>query len=120
MREKKGKMVDWNFAKRYVSEKVLTQTLNYLEGNPEKNIPRLTKIFEKMTPVPLHRQFVGNIRSFYEENPAIKTYMNSLFTDIDSSMRNKFVTNFVVNSLMLSSERRMQVEKEEKIHVPPS
>lgn len=118
MREEKGKMVDWSFAKRYVSQKVLTQTLNYLEGNPEKNIPRLTKIFEKMTPVPLHRQYIGNIRSFYEENPAIKTYLNSLFTDINSEMRNRFVTNFIVNSLMLSTERRIRVEEEEKIHVP--
>lgn len=118
MSEEKGRTVNWSFAKRYISEKILTQTLNYLEGDPEKNIPRLTKIFEKMTPVPLHRQFVGNIRNFYESNPAIRTYLNSLFTDIDSEMRNKFVTNFVVNSLMLSSERRMQVEEEEGIHVP--
>ncbi|MGB4505242.1 MAG: radical SAM protein [Syntrophaceticus sp.] len=118
MSEEKAKIINFGFAKRYVEEKVLTQTMNYLEGNPEKNIPRLTKIFEKMTPVQLHRQFISNIRNFYEENDAIRTYMNSLFTDIDRDVRNKFVTNFVINSLMLSSERRQQVQEEEQIHVP--
>ncbi len=118
MSEEKTNKLNFSFARRYVEEQILTQAMNYLEGNPEKNIPRLTKIFEKMTPVQLHREFIGNIRTFYEENEAIKTYMNSLFTDIDRDVRNKFVTDFVINSLMLSSERRIQVQDEEHIHVP--
>lgn len=118
MREVKGRRIDWSFAKRYVEEKILTQTLNYLEGNPETNIPRLFKALETMTPVPLHRQMVRNVRGFYEQNPALRTYFNRIFSDIDRDMRNRLLCDFVVNSLMLSSARRKQVEENEGIHVP--
>jgi len=32
-------MINFNYAKKFVGEKVLQQTLNYLARNPEKNIP---------------------------------------------------------------------------------
>jgi len=116
--DEKAKKLNISFARRYAEEKILAQALNYLEGNPEKNIPRLTKLLEKMTSVPLHRQFIGNIRTFYEENDAIKTYLNSFFTDIDKDVRNKIVIDFVINSLIFSPERRRQVQEEGHIHVP--
>ena len=118
MSEENTSKFNFNSAKRYIQEKAITQAMNYLEDNPEKNIPKIVKMFQKMTPVPLHREFAGNIQGFYEDYPAIRTYINSLFTEVDRDVRNKMVTNFLLNSLALSSARRQQVQEEEGIHVP--
>lgn len=113
-----GTKLNWSFAKRYVGEGVLKQLLNYLEGNPDVNIPRLFKILETITPIPLHREMIRNVRNFYEQNPATRTYFNSIFKEIDRGVRNRLMSNFVVNTLLLSTSRRKQVETEEGIHIP--
>lgn len=118
MSEEKASKFNFDSAKRYMQEKAIVQAMNYLEGDPENNIPKIVKMFQKLTPVPLHREFAGNIQGFYEDYPAIRTYINSIFTEIDRDVRNKMVTNFLLNSLALSSARRQQVQDEEGIHVP--
>jgi MoaA/NifB/PqqE/SkfB family radical SAM enzyme len=116
--EEKASKFNFDSAKRHMQEKAIVQAMNYLEGDPENNIPKIVKMFQKLTPVPLHREFAGNIQGFYEDYPAIRTYINSIFTEIDRDVRNKMVTNFLLNSLALSSARRQQVQDEEGIHVP--
>lgn len=110
--------INWEVAKRFAAEKLLEQVLNYLEGEPETNIPRLLKAMETLAYLPLHKEMVRNIRTSYENSPSLKTYFNSLFTGIDRGMRHRLMGNFVINSLLLSFQHRKQVEEKEGIHVP--
>ncbi|AFV11192.1 Fe-S oxidoreductase [Thermacetogenium phaeum DSM 12270] len=116
--ETTGSKLNFSFAKRYIGESVLRQLLNYLEGNPDTNIPRLFRILETIAPFPHYREMLRNVRNYYEQNPAIRTYFNSIFNEIDREVRNKLMCNFVINTMMLSASRRKQVEKEEGIHIP--
>jgi MoaA/NifB/PqqE/SkfB family radical SAM enzyme len=109
-----------DLAKRYVSEQVVRQILNYLEGNPDQNIVRMFKMIEAL-PVKISGGFKKvphDMRMSYEQNPVYRTYFNSIFTDLDRNVRNRLVSNFLVNTMILSQARRDQVEAKEKIIVP--
>ena len=110
--------LNFDFAKRYVGESVFKQVLNYLEGDPDTNIPRLIKVAQKITPIEHHKELAGTLLKMYEENPAIRKYFNTIFNEIDRGMRDRLMCNFVVNTMLLSPSRREQVEKETGIHVP--
>ncbi len=110
--------LNWDYAKRYAAEKLLEQVLKYLEGDPDTNIPRLLKVMETLAYLPVHKEMVRNIRYNYENNTALRTYFNRMFTEIDRGMRHRLMCNFVVNSLLLSFQHRKQVEEKEGIHVP--
>jgi len=110
--------LNFDFAKRYVGDAILKQILNYLEGDPDTNIPRLLKTFQKITPIDHHKQLAENLRKIYEENPFIRNYFNSIFHEIDRGVRDRLICNFVVNTMLLSPSRRKQVEEETGLHVP--
>ncbi|HHW40440.1 MAG TPA: radical SAM protein [Syntrophomonadaceae bacterium] len=110
--------LNWDYAKRYAAEKLLEQVLKYLEGDPDTNIPRLLKVMETLAYLPVHKDMVRNIRYNYENNTALRTYFNRMFTETDRGMRHRLMCNFVVNSLLLSFQHRKQVEEKEGIHVP--
>ncbi|MGB4505174.1 MAG: radical SAM protein, partial [Syntrophaceticus sp.] len=99
-------------------EGVFKQVLNYLEGDPDANIPRLIKTFQKITPIEHHKELAGNLLKMYEENPSIRRYFNSIFNEIDRGVRDRLLCNFVLNTLLLSPSRRKQIEEEKGIHVP--
>jgi MoaA/NifB/PqqE/SkfB family radical SAM enzyme len=109
-----------DLAKRYVGEQVVRQILNYLEGNPDQNIPRLFRVIEAL-PLGINAGFKKvphDLRMLYEQNPVYRTYFNSIFTDLDRNVRNRLVCNFLVNTMFISQARRDQVEAKEKIIVP--
>ncbi len=109
--------VNWDIAKRYVGEKVVQQILNYLEGNPDVNIPRLFKVIEPLTPDPFQRKRVQDLRLIYEQNPAYREYFNGIFNDVSRNMRNKVVCNFLVD-MIVSKNRREQISAREGIRLP--
>jgi len=118
----KGKSIasklNLGFAKRYVGESVFKQILNYLEGDPEANIPRLIKIFQRITPIEHHKELADTLLKMYQENPSIRKYFNSIFQEIDRGVRDRLVCNFVINTLLLSPSRRKHVADKTGIHVP--
>jgi MoaA/NifB/PqqE/SkfB family radical SAM enzyme len=109
--------LNWDTAKRYVGEKVIQQILNYLEGNPDQNIPRLFKVIEPLTPDSFQRKRTHDIRLIYENNPAYKAYFSSIFNDVDRDMRNRIVCNFLI-TMINSKARREQITARDGIMIP--
>jgi hypothetical protein len=107
-----------DFAKRYVGESVFKQAINYLEDDPDTNIPRLIRVAQKITPVKHHKELAGTLLEMYEENPSIHNYFNGIFHEIDRGVRDRLMCNFVVNTMLLSPSRRKQVEEQTGTHVP--
>lgn len=110
--------LNFDFAKRYVGEKVLQQVINYLEGDPSANIPRFLQLLEFLARNPNHKEMAKAVKENYENNEVIKTYFTKLFTELDRNVLHRFSCNLVVNSLLVAPARRKQVEVEENIHVP--
>ncbi len=112
------KRLNLEFAKRYASERLLQQVLNYLQGDPSTNIPRFLQGLELLTRNPDYREQIKKVKDTYEQDPVVRTYLNKLFTEIEPGVRNRLACNVVVNSLLVAAARRKQIEEEEDLHVP--
>ena len=85
----KMKTVDMGFSKAY----------DYLERNPEENLPKLLSMIEKLMP---QKEFQNKYRLFREaledkQSPWHKLIL-SLWSDIDSDVRKTAFRNFIVNA----------------------
>jgi MoaA/NifB/PqqE/SkfB family radical SAM enzyme len=113
-----GDWMMWDFAKRYVGESLLKTVFNYVEGDPNNNIPRLLSVLEKITPLPEHKEYIRYVLTTYQNNPAMRTYFNNIFTEIDHGVRERLLCNAVINTMLLSHPRRREVEEKTGVHVP--
>jgi hypothetical protein len=59
--------LNWDFAKRYVGESLLRTAFNYVEGDPNNNIPRLLSVLEKITPLPEHKEYIRYVLTTYQQ-----------------------------------------------------
>lgn len=110
--------VNWDFAKRHIGSQVVRQILNYLEGDPERNIPRIFKVAESLMRHPVQRKRIHDMRLAYENNPTMKAYFNSLFSGLDRNLRNRILCNYVGNSILATASHRGQIKAKEGFNVP--
>ena len=97
----KMKTVDMGFSKAY----------DYLERNPEENLPKLLSMVEKLMP---QKEFQNKYRLFREaledkQSPWHKLIL-SLWSDIDSDVRKTAFRNFIVNAFFKWSEKQKENE----------
>jgi len=82
-------MVNLNFAKKYVGEKILQETLNYLVKNPEQNIPKLAALLKKIAVNKNHKKIIEAILQSYNQNLNTRKYINRVLTEINPYVRQK-------------------------------
>jgi len=80
----------------------LTKVLDYLERDPDANLPKLMEWLERFTErrlPPHYQELIHNALS----NPANNWYqlIKSMYSDIDSAMLKKIFVNFVIHSRVL-------------------
>ena len=98
----KMKTIDLGFSKAY----------DYLDKNPEENLPKLLSLVESMMP---QKEFQNKYRLFREaledkESPWHKLIL-SLWSDIDTDVRKRAFRNFIVNAFFRWSEMQKENEK---------
>jgi len=109
---------NWDFAKRFVGESLLSAVFNYVEGDPDTNIPRLLGVFEKITPIPEHKEYIRFVTTNYQNNPAVRNFFNKIFTEIDRNVRDRLLCSAIINTMLLSHPRRREIEAKTGVHVP--
>ncbi len=117
MSENVAAKFNWDGAKRFVGTKVVEQILNYLEGNPDQNIPRLLKVIEPLAFGSFQQKRTRDIRQTYEDNPITRLYFNGIFSDIDRNMRNRILCNFLID-MITSKTRREHIQTKEGYMLP--
>lgn len=95
------------------------KVLDYLDGDPDKNLPKLLQWADKFDKDNL---FAGQRRVFHEivENPDNNWYrlVGSLWTDIDPAVRKVFFENFIVNTSLIGAARQQKAKKEHDCNIP--
>lgn len=74
----------------------LKTALSYLEKDPEKNIPKLIGMIEKVAPKTVQLDTIKKYLTDKDNNWNI--LVKSLYTDIDDDVRKTLFTNFIVNA----------------------
>ncbi len=106
-----------NSIKNSVQSFAINQALNYLEGNPEKNIPKLMDMIDRFFPddwyVPQRTAFRNAIDSksnWYQL--ILKVY------ELDPGVRKAFFQNFLLNASLNGSKMQDEIVKKEDCNIP--
>lgn len=87
--------------------------LEYLDKNPEKNLPKLMDWFDKFDRKGTLEKERGAIRNILEDTESNwYQFVMSLWRDIDPEVRKRLFENFIINGCLLGYQR--QVENKEK------
>ena len=92
----------------------LKRALNYLDSDPEKNIPKLLDWVLKLDK---NNRYVG------QQAKAVKAVMmdkeanwyklvKSLWTDIDDGVRKKIFENLIINASVIGGKRQDKIKKQ--------
>ena len=93
------------------------QALKLLREPPEQSIPRLMDWVKKFDREGVLDSQIAGVEAVLSD-PNWRGYINSLWTDIDESVRKKVFENFVVNSALIGMPRQQKVRAEHGYSVP--
>ena len=111
-------MINLNFAKKYVGEKILQKTLNYLAKNPEQNIPKLASLLKQIAINRKHKEQIEVLLQSYNQNTNTRKYINRILTEINPSIKQKMVTNYVINNWLIGVPQKKQKIEELGVNIP--
>lgn len=95
--------------------------LNYLDANPDENIPKVLDWVEKFDkdrtlvengPLPTVKRVLSDKESVWYK------FVRDLYADVDDEFRKKFFENFIVNSVILGREKKIKMREEEGCNIP--
>lgn len=105
--------------KENIQSFAVKKALDYLDGDPNKNLPKLLDWADKFDKDNLYapaRQIFHQIL----ENPDNNWYklVLSLWDDVDPSVRKTFFNNFIVNASLIGSARQKKARAEYGCNIP--
>ncbi len=97
----------------------LRQVLNYLDADPEANVPKIVDWVEKIDRKGHVSSKLEVVRDLIEDQDGHwYKYIDELYTDIDDGVRKTLFENFLINSAMLGLEKEKQAREEHGCNVP--
>ncbi|MCD7866906.1 MAG: radical SAM protein [Clostridiales bacterium] len=95
----------------------VSKGLEYLEGDPETNIPKLMDLIDKVAPEGWYSSQRAAFRSAIQEK---NNWYNLIlrFYDLDPGVRSAFFRNFIINSSLKGSARQNEVMTANDCNVP--
>ncbi|MDN5348117.1 MAG: hypothetical protein PWP65_1681 [Clostridia bacterium] len=108
-----------NLAETYVGEKVLEEGLKFILRNPERKIPTLLNIAEKLARDPHHRESVAAIkRILNDKNSNWYKFAHNLLSHTHPNIRQRIAVNFFVNATFIGVPRQKENAKKLGVSVP--
>lgn len=104
-------------AKRAAISAAIHQSIEYLEKNPEANIPKVMALVDKVTP----EGWYESQRRVFREVIESKNHWYDLIMkvyELDSGVRNTFLQNFILNASLLGTSTQNETSEREDCNVP--
>lgn len=106
-----------NSIKNKMQNFAVSKALNYIEGNPEENIPRLMELVDRYTPDGWYEGQRSAIRKVIEEKNNWYDLILRVY-ELDPGVRKAFFQNFLFNSALKGSAIQNEVKDREGCNVP--
>jgi len=95
----------------------VNQALNYIEGNPEENIPKLMELVDKFTPEGWYATQRDAIRKVIEEKNNWYQLILRLY-ELDPGVRRAFFQNFLFNASLKGGATQEEMKKKYGCNIP--
>ena len=104
-------------AKNAALSVVITQALDYLEKDPETNIPKVMDLVDKLTP---SDWYVAQRKAFRESIEKKNNWYQLIMKvyELDPGVRQTFFRNFILNASLLGSATQDETSAKENCNVP--
>src|SRR4030065_1498540 len=105
-------------AKRYSIEKFTTSAFSLLANASTENLIRLSHLAEKIPQKESYREKIRWIRTLFQtDHPGLAT-ARRLLRETNPHHREKIISNFIVNQLLMGTNRRKAFETERGFYPP--
>lgn len=95
------------------------KALSYIDGSPDKNIPKLMAWVDKFDS---GNRFISQRRMLRRilEDPGCNWYklIKSMWTDVDDGVRRTLFENFIVNTSLIGSKRQERAKEKHRCNIP--
>jgi MoaA/NifB/PqqE/SkfB family radical SAM enzyme len=105
-------------AKRYSIEKFTTNALSLLASTSTENLIRLTYLAEKIPKKESYREKIRWIRTLFQSNHLGLAIARRVLSETHPHHRKKIISNFIVNQLLVGTNRRKTFEAENGFYPP--
>lgn len=106
-----------NSIKESMQNFAINQAMNYIEGNPEVNIPKLMALVDKFTPEEWYSSQRDAIRGAIDEKSNWYQLMLKVF-DLDPGVRKAFFQNFLFNASLKGGAIQDESREREGCNIP--
>ncbi len=105
-------------AKRYSIEKFSTSALSLLANSSAENLIRLTHLAEKIPQKESYREKIQWIRTLFQTNHPGLAIARRVLSETHPHHRKKLISNFIINQLLVGTNRRKAFEVERGFYPP--
>ncbi|WP_298022531.1 radical SAM protein [uncultured Dysosmobacter sp.] len=106
-----------NSIKASMQNFAVNQALNYIEGNPEENIPKLMELVDKFTPEGWYAAQRDAIRKVIEEKNNWYQLILRLY-ELDPGVRRAFFQNFLFNASLKGGATQEEMKEKYGCNIP--
>jgi len=107
-----------DFAKQFVTERVLRQALRFLGKDPRQSLHRLLDLGQRLAPLPAQKQKVAGAKRALAENPVLRAYVDGLLAGTASRVQLRLGFNWFVNSTLCGTPKRAAMSEKLGVNVP--
>ncbi len=104
-------------SKQAILKAAITQGLNYLEKDPEANIPKLMDLIDKMVPDDWYVPQRAAFRKAIDEKSNWYELILNVYS-LDAGVRKAFFNNFILNASLIGSATQDKTAEKESCNVP--
>lgn len=102
-----------------ISSTVLRMAYTYLDSNPERNIPKLLNLVDKLDMEDyLKEQRAVSHKIIEDKSNNWYQLILSIWNDLDAGIRKAFFQNFIINEGIIGGKRQDKLKKEYHCNIP--
>jgi len=110
--------VNLEFARRYASEKILRELLNYLSRNPAQHLEQLIGLGKLLAQQDNHKQNIITLEKAIIDNPAVRQLTEGVLKDTHPNVLQRLLYNYFVNSILMGVPRQLHLSQTMGFNVP--
>ena len=97
----------------------LKKLISFVDSNPDKNIPKIVSVIEKIDTEGIVERQLNSIKSVIgDKDSNWYEFMKSFWNDIDDDVRKKMFENLVINATLLGGSKQKAARKEHNCNIP--
>jgi MoaA/NifB/PqqE/SkfB family radical SAM enzyme len=104
--------------KQVLGEKIFNQMFRYLKKDPMSNVSRALDLLCKAPIAARHRQQIQQLKSAFESNPVMKTYIARILTEVDANVQQHLLVNLFIHANLMGIPKQRRLSEQLGYSIP--